>query len=101
MANSDWNEVSVDELHVDLQQLYADSKAAYKVYKARKAEFELAMQAQFVTDVPSGCELKFGYNFGKLSVAIGPRIERKGKAKESKPSLGDWLASQQAQGRSA
>jgi hypothetical protein len=58
------------------------------------------MQAQFRDKMPQGMELKFGYNFGKLSVAVGPITERKAKVEASGESLDDWLQGQASQGRS-
>jgi hypothetical protein len=88
-----WNTVDVDTLNPDTLALYLASKEAYKAYKVAKDAFEQAMQADFAEHLPVGSELKFGYMFGKLSVAVGAAQERKVKAKAS-GTLADWLAQQ-------
>ena len=94
----DWKEIDPSTLRPHLQEAYTGMKAQYRVYAADKAKFEQAMQEAFGANMPEGQELKFGYNFGKLSVAVGPARERKPK-KEPKDSQGlaDWLSAQ-AQG---
>ena len=56
------------------------------------------MQEHVAGQMPANCELKFGYNFGKLSVAVGPKREAKAKAKDV-GKLSDWLAGQAAAGQ--
>ena len=98
MANADWRTVEIEtELSEAARGLYLAAKDQYKVYKAARDSFEQYMQTQHEDDLPEGAELKFGYKFGKLSLAIGPKIER--KAKVAVGSLVDWLNAQQAQGR--
>jgi hypothetical protein len=51
---------------------------------------------EIVTDaleLPQGRKMVFGYRFGKLSAAL-VEDDRKGKAKQAKGSLADFLASQ-------
>ena len=43
--------------------------------------------------------LEFGYNFGKLSVAVGPKRERKASKVADAGNLSDWLQGQAASGR--
>lgn len=92
MANSDWNTVEISDLTEQNARLYAEAKAAYRVYKVAKEAFEQAMQAGFAQHLGEGQELKFGYNFGKLSIAVGEKRER--KVAKAKASLTDWLAAQ-------
>ena len=92
MANSDWNEVDVAGLSEQGQSLYIEMKTAYRQYASRKATFEDYMQSTFGGRLPEGQELKFGYNFGKLSIAVGEKRER--KVAKAKASLTDWLAAQ-------
>lgn len=99
MANSDWQTVEVSKLPAEIQEFYADAKGVYKEYKLAKGIFESEMQALFADKMPEGCELKFGYNFGKLSVAVGPKVERKAKSAAQTQSLGDWLAGQASAGQ--
>jgi len=107
MAKEDWKQVDLQALTVavgkdkadGLWALYENSKAAYRAYKVERDTFEREMQADFADKMPSGHELKFGYNFGKLSIAVGPVSERKAQPKAESESLGDWLASQAASGQ--
>lgn len=101
MASSDWQTVNTSTLPEHVQTLYAVAKEGYREYKAMRAAFEDAMQAIFAANLAEGTELKFGYNFGKLSVAVGAKVERKAKAAAQTQSLGDWLQAQAAQGRQA
>ena len=78
--------------------LYEASKAAYRRYKTERDEFELAMQAAFAAKLPAGMELKFGYNYGKLSIAVGPVTERAKPKAQDAGTLSDWLATQAANG---
>ncbi len=96
----EWQTVDVGELAQDTRQAYEASKIAYRAYKVAKEGFEQAMQKDFAEHMPAQSELKFGYMFGKLSIAVGPITERKGKAKVQ-GSLADWLAAQAQGGRGA
>lgn len=99
MASSDWKEVDPQTLPGEIAEAFAAMKAAYKVYQAGKVLFEAMMQEAFAEQMGEGQELKFGYNFGKLSVAIGPARERKAKAPKQVQSLRDWLRDQAAGGQ--
>lgn len=96
----DWRNVDIDsELSVQARELYDTMKAAYKAYSAAKAAFEYEMQLTAGQGLPSNMELKFGYMFGKLSVAIGPkRAEKAAKQADSGRSLADWLKDKAASG---
>jgi hypothetical protein len=57
------------------------------------------MQRTAGEGLPGYLELKFGYMFGKLSVAIGPKRAEKAKAStDSGKSLADWLRDKAASG---
>lgn len=92
-----WTTVDVSKLDGELQTAYVGMKALYRQYAAAKAEFESAMQAAYGDKLPADKELKFGYNFGKLSIAVGPARERKATRAQETASLGEWLEAQ-AQG---
>ena len=99
MANSDWREVDPSTLPDDIEAAYREMKAVYRDYAQRKQAFEALMQEHHANVLPSGKELKFGYNFGKLSIAIGPARERKPKREaKTEQSLSDWLQAQAANG---
>lgn len=73
---------------------YEHSKTLYREYKAAREAFENAMQE----GVQEGERMVFGYNFGKLSVAIVPDDRKPVKAKSTQ-SLAEFLAAQAAGGR--
>lgn len=106
MAKEDWRTLDEQALINAIGQqgattawgMYQTSKDAYRQYKALRNTFEGAMQSAFADKLPSGYELKFGYNFGKLSIAVGPVSEKKAQPKAESESLGDWLAGQAASG---
>lgn len=93
-----WQNVDVAELSQDAQTTYAASKEAYKAYKAARFVFENTMNTEFAEHLDDSSELKFGYNFGKLSVAIGPKTTRKSKNEAPKQTLAEFLAAQNASG---
>ena len=93
-----WTNVNVEELPEALRDLYTESKEAYKAYKIARDAFENAMQVGYGDHLPDNSELKFGYNFGKLSVAIGPKTQRKVKSEAVKQTLAEFLAAQAESG---
>ena len=99
MANSDWNEVKPGELPKHIGEAFDTMKAAYREYADAKRGFESLMQQAFGDKLAEGQELKFGYLFGKLKVAVGEKRER--KAVKPKTSLSDWLTAQTGSGRAA
>ena len=107
MAKEDWKQVDESTLtaaigaqqSADVWALYQASKQAYRAYKAERDTFEMAMQEAFKAKLPASMELKFGYNFGKLSIAVGPVTERKAQPKAESESLGDWLQAQAQSGQ--
>lgn len=99
MASSDWKEVDPQTLPGEIAEAFAAMKKAYKVYQAGKVLFEDKMQEAFAGELREGQELKFGYNFGKLSIAVGPVREKKAKMPKQVQSLGDWLRDQAAGGQ--
>ena len=93
-----WQNVDLAELSDDSRIRYFAAKEAYKAYKAARDAFEHTMQLEYCDRVGNGNELKFGYNFGKLSVAIGPKTARKSKSEAPKQTLAEFLAQQSASG---
>ena len=93
-----WQNVEVSELGSELEGLYNASKEAYRAYKAARDMFESAMRETY-SNVGENSELKFGYNFGKLSVAIGPKTAKKSKSEAPKQTLAEFLAAQAESGR--
>lgn len=88
-----WVEIDPETLDADQKQAYDGYKAIYREMKAQRERFEASMSQ----GVPEGQRMIFGYNFGKLSVAI-VADDRKPKAGKPKQSLAEFLASQQAAG---
>jgi len=90
----EWTDIDPAELSADAQSHYAAYKASYRAMKEAKARFEAS--ARECIPAPDGLEVKFGYNFGKLGIALAP----KGEAKVAKPkqSLAEWIEAQQASG---
>lgn len=96
-VEADWHTIDPTTLPEMARKLYDASKEAYRVYKAERAAFEESMQA----GVPEGFRMVFGYNFGKLSVAIVPDDRKPKAAKATTQSLADFLKAQASAGRRA
>lgn len=77
-----WMDIQPEALSPAAQAAYADHKAAYRLAKEAKERFEAVARASMPNPGP-GREIKFGYNFGKLSIAVG---EAK-PVKADKPAL--------------
>ena len=97
-ANSDatWIELNSDTLPQAIGEAYAAYKDMYRAMKAQRTAFE-TMLAQ-AANVPEGKRLVFGYNFGKLSVAIVDDERKPAKASPAKQSLAEFIAAQAATG---
>lgn len=96
---ANWVEINPTTLSGDAASLYASYKEAYRIAKAMREKFEAEMNE--LADCPDGKRLAFGYNFGKLSVAM---VDDNGKpaSKAKAPlSLSAFLADQTASGRRA
>lgn len=79
-----WTQIDTDSLPDTIGSLYHDYKAAYAAMKAARGEFEVKLAD--CLNVPVGSRAVFGYNFGKLSIAIVPD-DTKPKAASSAVSL--------------
>lgn len=81
---------------LNVEALPAQARMAYNKMKAAKASAREATQA-FETvmrdsnPTPKGTRMVFGYNFGKLSVALAPDDAKTAKASSKAMSLTDWL----------
>lgn len=93
-SNSDWTEVDPTALAPHIRERYDAMKAGYRRYAELKKEFEGAMNEAFAPRMSAGTELKFGYMFGRLSVAVGPKREKAAKRDKPSQSLSDWLDAQ-------
>lgn len=76
-----WHNVDLTALSKEEQGLWSKMKETYKVYIDLRSKFE-GMVDPFVRktlDASQSEEVKFGYRFGQLSVALAPVTIRKGK----------------------
>lgn len=86
-----WVEVDVDSLDAAQREAYVQYKALYRQMKAQREAFEVSMSA----DVQSGKRMIFGYNFGRLSIAVVEDDRKIAKPKTQRMSLAEYLAAQQ------
>jgi len=92
-----WTVIDTETLSVDHKVAYDMYKAAYKAMKEARTVFEDEMQS--AVELPVGKRLVFGYNFGKLSVAVVDD-DRKAAPKANAPqSLSSYLAGMTQKGR--
>lgn len=89
-----WVEIDPSSLATAQQQAYEGYKALYREMKAKREAFEQAMQE----GVPEGQRMVFGYNFGKLSVAIVADERKAAKPKQGSLTLAQFIAQQAASG---
>lgn len=89
-----WTEIDPDTLHPDTLEAYKSYKQAYAEMKRIRQGFEDHMQSY----APEGKRLVFGYNFGKLSVAVTEAKAEKAKP-QAKQSLADYLSGMSQSGR--
>lgn len=101
MAKTDavWTEINPASLPEAVSKAYGEYKEYYREMKAARLRFETSL-ADMAT-LPEGKRMVFGYNFGKLSVAIVDDDRKPAKAMPAKQSLADFIAAQQASGRGA
>lgn len=97
MSDATWMQVDPETLPETAQALYADYVAKRRLAGAAKAAFEQEMQS--AADCPAGKRLVFGYNFGKLSVAIVDDDRKPAKSAQPKLSLAEFMQRQAANGR--
>lgn len=79
-----WTQIDTDSLPTAIAKQYANYKSAYAEMKAERKAFEDALTAMLT--IPAGKRAVFGYNFGKLSIAI-VADDAKPKAASSAVSL--------------
>lgn len=96
MAKQDanWVNIDIDSLSPDQRKAYETYKNAYRAMKALREEFETVMGS----DIPQGQRMIFGYNFGKLSVAVVEDDRKVAKAKAQTQSLSQFLAQAKSHG---
>jgi hypothetical protein len=67
-ATANWTQIDTDSLPPAIYNAYSEYKAAYADMKVQRKAFEDELTA--ILNVPQGKRAVFGYNFGKLSIAI-------------------------------
>lgn len=98
-SDLEWMTIDPDTLPAHHAALYAEYKALYRKMKEAREKFEETVNE--AAKLPEGKRLVFGYNFGKLSMAVAEDDKRRARAAEPKASLADFLAAQAATGRRA
>jgi hypothetical protein len=96
-SNAVWSELNPDTLAPEMAKAYAEYKELYRMMKAQRQAFETMVSN--AAQLPKGKRVVFGYNFGKLSVAIVEDDRKPAKATPAKQSLADFIASQAQAGR--
>lgn len=90
-STANWLNVSLDDLSVTARREYEEYKTSYRIMKENRERFEGTMAKD--NPVATGQRLVFGYNFGKLSLAVVADDQPRKQAKP-KQSLADFLANQ-------
>lgn len=91
---ANWVNIDIDSLSGEQLDAYKTYKDAYRIMKAQREAFEQIMGK----DIPQGQRMIFGYNFGKLSVAVVEDDRKVAKPKATTQSLSDFLAQAKAHG---
>lgn len=91
-----WVELDPTTLSQGCEAAYLRYKALYQQMKAQRIAFEELMneEAQSEAQVPKGKKMVFGYNFGKLSVAVVDDEGKKATTNKKAQSLSDYLKAQ-------
>lgn len=95
-STATWQTIDPETLPVQIAKQYLRYKEAYKEMKAERSAFEQAMRDAI--PAPVGKRIVFGYNFGKLSIAVVDDDAKPAKS-SSALSLSDFLKSTTASGR--
>ena len=87
---------------IDVQSLASDTLKAYEAYKeASKMAAELRQDFEGLFRVEAGTDgIRFGYNYGKLSIAQGDAPKAKSQPK-AVMGLDEFLSIQHSNGRAA
>lgn len=94
-TDAQWVEIDPATLPDPVTAVYKTYKELYAQAKAARQLFEDTMSRE--AKVPDGKRMVFGYNFGKLSVAIVEDDKPK-RATPAKRSLAEYMADMQARG---
>ncbi len=91
-----WNEIDPSTLEGVVKIAYED----YVDMRRKAAHCKQVFEDHMNTNAPEGKRFVFGYNFGKLSIAVTEAKDAP-KVKPAKLSLMEYLAQQQASGKRA
>lgn len=91
-----WINIDIETLGETERKAYDAYKASYQAMKAARSQFEQGLEASAKLAV--GTRMIFGYNFGKLSVAVVEDDRKVAKPKATTQSLAEFLRSAQANG---
>lgn len=94
--DANWVNVDIETLTPDIRDAYENYKLAYKTMKAARSVFEDTMMAN--AELAQRQRMIFGYNFGKLSVAIVEDDRKAAKPKAQTKSLSEFLAGAKGNG---
>lgn len=98
LNKEDWIAIDTATLSAELQVSYAELREARRVAAAKRKAFEDMMQEAS----PEGQRMVFGYNFGKLSIAlVEGEAKPVAKAQKGAVSLSDFLKAKAALGDNA
>lgn len=91
MAKSELNWLTIDiaTLTTDQRKAWDAYKAQYAAMKAAREEFEHLIAK--AANPPAGKRVVFGYNFGKLSVALADDDAKRSAKPSSSTSLADLV----------
>lgn len=95
-SNAVWIEIDPTTLSAEVKKDYDSYKEEYRLAKIAREAFEESMRAS--VEVPAGKRLVFGYNFGKLSVAIVEDDGKRSGTTKSAMSLSAFMKSQESAG---
>lgn len=95
-TDATWINIDVSTLGEQELAAYNAYKASYQAMKAAKTQFEEGLEAS--AKLAAGTRMIFGYNFGKLSVAVVEDDRKAAKPKATTQSLSDFLKSAQGHG---
>lgn len=92
--DANWVNIDIDSLSAGQREAYEAYKALYRTMKQAREGFEAVM----ASGIPQGQRMIFGYNFGKLSVAVVDDDRKAPKAKAQTQSLSQFLAQAKSHG---
>jgi phage baseplate assembly protein W len=95
-STANWQTIDPETLPAPVAKQYLRYKETYKEMKMDRDTFEQAMRD--IAPAPTGKRLVFGYNFGKLSVALVDDDAKPTSAKGT-TSLSAFLATQATLGK--